>query len=72
MLEKMAHDPAVIDIKRGGRRPGAGLVLTNFLHFDNTQCAVHAPRVVRLHYEFRFRAPLIWDTVIPLMHDLSL
>ena len=33
----MAHNPAVVDIKKGGRRPGAGLVLANFLHYDNTQ-----------------------------------
>ena len=36
----MAHDPAVVDIKRGGRRPGAGLVLANFLRYDNTQRAL--------------------------------
>ena len=42
----MAHDPAVVDIKRGGRRPGAGLMLANFLHFDNMERAVHAPRIV--------------------------
>ena len=36
----MAHDPAVVDIKRGGRRPGADLVLVNFLHYDNTQRAL--------------------------------
>ena len=35
----MAHDPAVVDIKGGGRRPGAGLVLLNVLYYDNTQCA---------------------------------
>ena len=40
--EKRAHDPAVIDIQGGGKRPGAGLVLANFLHYDNTQRAVHA------------------------------
>ena len=50
----MAHDPAVVDIKRGGRRPGAGLVLANFLYFDNTHRTVHAPRVVRLRHDFRF------------------
>ena len=55
----MTHDPAVVDIKRGGRRPGAGLVLANFLYFDNTHRTVHAPRVVRLRHDFRFRAPLI-------------
>ena len=36
----MAHDPAVVDIKRGGRHPGAGLMLTNFY---TSRCAVHAP-----------------------------
>ena len=48
----MAHDPAVVDIKRGGRRPGAGLVLVNFLHIDNAQCAVHAPCIIRLRNDF--------------------
>ena len=33
----MAHDPAVVDIKGGGRCPGAGLVLVNVLYYDNTQ-----------------------------------
>ena len=42
-LEKTAHDLAVVDIKRGGRCPGTGLMLAKFLHFDNTQRAVHAP-----------------------------
>ena len=55
----MAHDPAVVDINRGGRRPGAGLVLANFLHYDNMQRARLALlRVVRLCNDFCFRAPL--------------
>ena len=55
----MAHDPAVVDIKKGSRRPGAGLVLANLLHYDNTQRARLAlSRVVRLRNDFRFRAPL--------------
>ena len=36
-VDMMAHDPAVVNIKRGGRCPGAGLVLANFLHYNNTQ-----------------------------------
>ena len=39
MVEKMAHDPAVVDIKGGGRRPGTGLVLANVLYYDNKQRA---------------------------------
>ena len=35
----MAHDPAVVDIKGGGRRPGAVLMLANVLYYDNAQRA---------------------------------
>ena len=53
-VEKMAHDPAVVDIKGGGRHPGAGLVLANVLFYDNTQRACLAlSRVVRLHNAFK-------------------
>ena len=45
----MAHDPTVVDIKRGDRHPRAGLVLANFLHYDS---------VVRLRNDFCSRAPL--------------
>ena len=38
----MTDDTAVVDIKRGGRLPRAGLVLANFLHYDSTQRAMHA------------------------------
>ena len=34
----MAHNPAIVDMKRGGRRPGPSLVLANYLYYDNTQC----------------------------------
>ena len=39
-VEKMAHDPAVVDIKRGGRCPRAGLMLANFYTLQRT---MHAP-----------------------------
>ena len=49
-VEMMAYDPTVVNIKRGCRHPEAGLVLTNFLHYDNMQC------IVRLRNDFRFRS----------------
>ena len=40
-VEKMAHDPVVVDINMAGRHPGAGLMLANFFHYNNTQRAVY-------------------------------
>ena len=40
----MAHDLAVVDIKKGGRCPGASLMLANFytLTIRNAPCMRHA------------------------------
>ena len=57
-VEKMAHDPALIDIKKDGRCPGAGFVLANFLYYDNMQYAMHALSTLNSHIvQFRFLGP---------------
>ena len=59
-MEKMVHDPAIVDIKKCSRHPGTGLMLANFytMIIHNVPCMRVALSHVSLRNDFRFRAPL--------------
>ena len=73
----MAHDPAVVDIKRGGKlkHPGAGFMLANFyttIICNACTLSTFNSRVVQLHNDFRFRASSILRFLVAQCKKLSI